>query len=148
MAGNESVDVSAPVGPDSAPPEGGYIPSGRDFAAFKVVLITAMAKAWRDERFRETLQLDAKTALREIRGYELPWNMSIHVHDDPDARWHPPDEHADPPNHHQSYWDHERPHTLRLFLPAKPSDLTCEPIALASYNAAGAEYPFTCCCAP
>lgn len=136
------------IGPDSPPPDGGYIPSSQDFAAFKVVLITAIAKAWQHERFRETLELDAKTALREIRGYELPWKLGIHIHDDPDARWHAPDEHAAHPNHHQSYWDNERPHTLKLFLPARPRDLTSEPIALASYNAAGAEYPFTCCCAP
>jgi hypothetical protein len=38
------------------------------------------------------------------------------------------------------------PHTLKLYLPSKPRSLESEPVALAAYNASGAEYPFTCCC--
>jgi ribosomally synthesized peptide (two-chain TOMM family) len=137
------------IGADSPPPAGGYIPSPQDFDAFKVVLLAAIAKAWGDDRFRQELLVDAETALGTIRGYELPWELAISICDDPAATWHPPQA-GDPPNQHQSYWSNETPHALTLNLPTKPdgSDLTCEPIALAMYNAAGAEYPFTCCCAP
>jgi ribosomally synthesized peptide (two-chain TOMM family) len=137
------------VGADSPPPDGGYMPSSEDFDSFKIVLLAAIAKAWGDEGFRDKLQLDAKTALREIRGYELSWNLGIYVCHDPKATWTAP-EPGPPPSQHQSYWHDETPHTLKLYLPAKldSSDLACEPIALAMYNAAGAQYPFTCCCDP
>jgi ribosomally synthesized peptide (two-chain TOMM family) len=141
--------IAPDVGADSPPPDGGYMPSSADFDSFKVVLLAAIAKAWGDKHFREKLQLDAKTALREIRGYELPWNLGIYLCHDPKAAWTAP-EPGDSPNQHQSYWHDETPHTLKLYLPAKPEhgDLPCEPIALAMYNAAGAQYPFTCCCDP
>jgi ribosomally synthesized peptide (two-chain TOMM family) len=140
------------VGSNSPPPGGGYLPSSMDFDSFKVVLLAAMAKAWGDAQFRDKLQIDTKTALREIRDYELPWNLGIYLRDDRQATWHAP---VEPRNagsthtHHQSYWSNEKPHVLTLYLPAKPeSELACEPIALAMYNAAGARYPFTCCCDP
>jgi ribosomally synthesized peptide (two-chain TOMM family) len=137
------------VGTGSPAPDGGYMPSSEDFASFKVVLLAAIAKAWGDERFRQKLQIDATTALRDIRGYELPWDLGIYLCDDPAATWKSPDP-GNPPDHHQSYWTNETPHALKLLLPAKLDqvDVTCEPVALAMYNAAGAEYPFSCCCAP
>ena len=138
--------VGGELGPDSGPPPGGYVPSSEVFANFKVVLMSAIARAWEDGDYRKKLLLDTATALHYIRDYELPWKLLIRVDDDPHAKWHPPHDHSKHPAKHQSYWSHEKNHTLRLLLPHKPSDVCCEPVALASYNAMGAQYPFTCCC--
>jgi ribosomally synthesized peptide (two-chain TOMM family) len=116
------------------------MPSDTDFTAFSVALIAAMAQAWHDEEFRAVLLLDAAKALHTIRGYILPWNFAVVVKDAPRSRWQPRTEHEGP-----SHWVFEERQVLQLNLPSKPSDLYSEPVALAAYNATGAEYPFSCC---
>ncbi|WP_437743725.1 BMA_0021/BMA_0022 family TOMM bacteriocin [Sorangium sp. So ce1504] len=137
QAGQERVSIQ------SGPPAGGFVPDDNSFAEFNVVLLAAMAKAWIDEDFKRALKIDPVSALQTIRGYRLPWKLSLCVEDDGAARWHPPGSPLD--KDHQSYWDSLQPHVLKLYLPTKPSDSASEPLALAIYNATGAEYPFTCC---
>ncbi|WP_437327089.1 BMA_0021/BMA_0022 family TOMM bacteriocin [Sorangium sp. So ce381] len=132
------------VGLHSGPPAGGFVPDDSSFAELNVVLLAAVAKAWSDEEYRRALKNDLASALRTIRGYRLPWTMSLRVEEDGAALWHPPGSPLD--KDHQSYWDSLQPHTLKLYLPTKPSNVDSEPIALAAYNATGAAYPFTCCC--
>jgi len=136
------------VDPDPGPPTGGFIPGGRDFSAFKVALVAAMAKAWDDKEFKELLMIDAPKALRTVRDYEMPWDLLISVKDDRQARWDPGSQHEGRNNHshwHPSHWHFDENNVLQLNLPTKPSDVTSEPLALAMYNATGAQYPFTCC---
>lgn len=140
------------VGEGSPPPDGGYMPASQDFTSFKIVLVTAIAKAWGDQGFATKLQIDAKSALSDVRGYELPWDLGISIRNDSSATWTPPTSQGDP-GQGQSYWSTTTLHELRLLLPSTPTgsdqkELACTPLALAMYNAAGAEYPFTCCCAP
>lgn len=141
------------VGEGSPPPDGGYMPASQDFTSFKIVLVAAIAKAWGDPGFATKLQIDAATALRDIRGYELPWDLGISLCNDASATWTPPDTSQGDPGQGQSYWSTTTLHELKLLLPATPvgsdqKELACAPLALAMYNAAGAEYPFTCCCDP
>ncbi|WP_437279187.1 BMA_0021/BMA_0022 family TOMM bacteriocin [Sorangium sp. So ce375] len=143
------------TGSDSPPPVGGFIPDDAEFPAFKVALLAAMAKAWNDDAFRETLEVDPAVALHAVRGYKVPWKMMICVKEDTTSKWHAPSGPSSPrgeerpalarPKPKQSYWEFDEKHKLTLYLPTKPSDPKSEPLALAIYNATGAEYPFTCC---
>ncbi|WP_437998961.1 BMA_0021/BMA_0022 family TOMM bacteriocin [Sorangium sp. So ce185] len=144
--GKKPVLITPALGPQSGTPIGGFVPSDQGFEAFKVVLLAAIAKAWASEDFKQMLLIDCAAALRTIRGYRLPWNMNICVMNDDGAQWIKPDASSDPPSKGQSYWTFSRPHALTLYLPTAPSDENAEPVALAVYNATGAEYPFTCCC--
>jgi ribosomally synthesized peptide (two-chain TOMM family) len=131
------------IGPNSAAPIGGFVPSDEEFAAFKVALLGAMAKAWQDDSFKAMLTIDAAAALSAIRSYKLPWNMKIKIAEDKEAQWcQPRDPLADP----RSFWIQRIPNVLRLYFPDKPEDVRAEPMALAMYNATGAEFPFTCTC--
>ncbi|MDI1433260.1 BMA_0021/BMA_0022 family TOMM bacteriocin [Polyangium sorediatum] len=134
------------IGPHSSAPVGGFVPSDNEFSAFQVALLSALAKAWADPGFKQKLLIDSTVALHTIRGYELPWNMNIIIRDDSGAHWTPPNVSSSPPSHGQSYWTFSQPSALTLYLPTKPHNVEAEPIALAAYNATGAEYPFTCCC--
>jgi ribosomally synthesized peptide (two-chain TOMM family) len=121
------------------PPRGGFI-AGDDFASFQVALLGAMAEAWRDPSFRRTLTVDAATALYKVRAYELPWKLTVVVVEDDRSSWHP----RETPGS-QSHWTFKTRNTLRLNFPTKPAEVTSWPVALATYNETGAEYPFSCC---
>ncbi|WP_437576229.1 BMA_0021/BMA_0022 family TOMM bacteriocin [Sorangium sp. So ce887] len=144
--GKKPVAIAPAVGTQSNSPVGGFVPTDQGFEAFKVVLLAAIAKAWASEDFKQMLLIDSAAAMQTIRGYKLPWNMNICIMNDDGASWTKPDASSDPPSQGQSYWTFSRPHTLTLYLPTAPSDENAEPVALAVYNATGAEYPFTCCC--
>lgn len=133
------------TGLDSAAPAGGFIPNDTDFASFEVALLAAIAKAWNDPTFRKLFTLDAAAALHTIRDYTVPWDLWIQVKDNPEAVWRTPadDRH---PGKGRSYWQLNKRNLLKLYLPTKPADVISEPVALAAYNATGAEYPFSCCC--
>jgi ribosomally synthesized peptide (two-chain TOMM family) len=139
-------NLGGELGPGSGAPPGGYVPGPEVFANFKVVQLAAIARAWEDRNFRRKLELDTATGLHAIRDYELPWKLLIRVVDDRGAKWHPPGDPTKDPRKHQSFWSHDKKHVLRLLLPSQPDELASEPIALASYNAMGAQFPFTCCC--
>lgn len=128
---------------ESGAPIGGFIPTDQSFEAFKVVLITAMAKAWAYPSFRALLLKDAAEALGTVRGYRLPWNMKIRIAEDMNAWWGPI---PDVPGRSCWYFENSPQHVLSLYLPTRPDITMSEPIALAMYNATGAEYPFTCTC--
>jgi ribosomally synthesized peptide (two-chain TOMM family) len=121
-----------------------YAPMEETFEGFEIVLVAAMAKAWKDPDFRQQVQIDSAAALQTIQGYTLPWEMIIWIKNDEKAQWTRPSS----PHSGQSSWSFstENKHTLKLYLPTKPKELSSEPIALAMYNATGAVYPFTCTC--
>jgi ribosomally synthesized peptide (two-chain TOMM family) len=137
------------IGPTSDYPAGGFMPTDAEFAAFRVALLGAMAKAWQEASgnqeasFTSMLAIDAVAALNTIRGYKLPWTMRIRLVDDTVARWVPP---GNPPADHPSHWTQGHPSLLQLYLPDTPKDVGSQPLALATYNATGAEFPFTCTC--
>jgi ribosomally synthesized peptide (two-chain TOMM family) len=126
------------IGLHGPSPAGGYLPGG-EFANFKVVLIEAMALAWVEPAFRKRLEVDAAAALRSLQHYQISWNLGVVIKNDLSARWDPPQQ--DRP----SGWHLPTKDIITLNLPAKPSAVQSEPVALAAYNAAGAAYPFTCC---
>jgi ribosomally synthesized peptide (two-chain TOMM family) len=126
-------------GGQEAPP-GGYIPGG--FLDFEVVLISALAKAWENANFADLLLAPADEfpeALATIKGYQVPWRLHIKVENDRKARW------TDRIGKEPSEWSFLSPHKLTLNLPAAPAPVTEQSIALAAYNATGAEFPFSCC---
>lgn len=154
------------IGPDSDSPFGGFIPSDEEFAAFKVALLGAMAKAWQEAGAKATAQaagqaratpftsmltIDGAAALNTIRGYKLPWNMRIRLADNTDTYWTPTttkDNGDGTVTTTPSQWSRGTPSVLQLYLPDTPNDVnvTSWPLALATYNATGAEFPFTCTC--
>ena len=140
------VSIKGAEGPASPSPAGGFYPDSSEFAAFQVALLAAIAKAWDDQEFRSLLTIDANTALRKVRGYELPWKMTLAIADDADARWHPPLFTGPMTTPLLSHWSFSRPNELTLNLPSKPGELQSEPVALAMYNGTGAAYPFSCTC--
>ncbi|HKO48751.1 MAG TPA: BMA_0021/BMA_0022 family TOMM bacteriocin [Polyangiaceae bacterium] len=117
----------------------GFLPSSIGFANFEVALVSAMAAAWVNPNFAKALQNNPIAILRTIRKYSPPWNMIISIENDEAASYV-----ADARNPGQGTWEHLSPHSLELCLPAAPKHSE-QAIALAAYNATGAEYPFTCC---
>jgi ribosomally synthesized peptide (two-chain TOMM family) len=131
------------VGPQQAPP-GGYLPSG--FLDFEVVLTSAIAEAWENPNFAAVITTAkapgpsaVRAALSTIQNYQVPWKLCINVVNDPTARW------TARNGITPSSWDDFTPHLLALNLPQAPPPPEQQSIALASYNATGAEYPFSCC---
>jgi ribosomally synthesized peptide (two-chain TOMM family) len=130
---------------------GTFIPPSNAFTSFEVAMLAAMAKAWQDESYRRLLTLNVATALLEIQGYKLPWDMGILVSEDTVSTWHgqpgpgSPLDRAATRSHRRFGWTFNSKHMLKLYIPKKPSDVRSEALALGLYNAAGAAYPFTCC---
>jgi ribosomally synthesized peptide (two-chain TOMM family) len=126
-------------GLSGAQPPGGFMGSDNEYAAFKVALLAVIAKAWREPSFRETLIIDPATALHTIRDYTLPWKFTVIVTEDKESKWLPD------LGNGQSGWRFLGKNTLSLNLPTGPREVHAWPVALAAYNATGAEYPFSCC---
>lgn len=120
---------------------GGFMPDARGFLNLEVALVSAMAKAWANTQFRRILFEDTCLALKSVRGYKTPWNMKVRFQPDPAASWNAGT--AQTPG--ASRWRVLTPHALELCLPTAPQDARDQAIGLATYNATGAEYPFTCC---
>lgn len=122
------------------PPHGGFVPNQVSFLDFGVALLSIMAKAWENENFAALIVQDENVveALSTVRGYRPPWKLNLAIRDDEQARWHEKAVLA-----HR--WEPLRPHELVLHLPEPPQEPREQSIALAAYNATGAEFPFTCC---
>ncbi|WP_437590375.1 BMA_0021/BMA_0022 family TOMM bacteriocin [Sorangium sp. So ce1000] len=139
---------------DADRPADGLMSGEQEFAAFKVALLGAMAKAWSNPPFRRLLLENAAEALHTIRDYKMPWKMKIKIKEDQAGSWTPSHipSHHPPPAGGESIvippgawsWTASRRHVLTLCLPRRPTHFSDEPIALAAYNATGAAYPFTC----
>lgn len=124
------------------PPRDGFFPNHLSFLDFEVVLNSIMARAWENENFADMIVTKEHVgkAMDLIRGYKSPWKLHLMIRDDVHATWH--DGGGDP---RRSAWKDTTPHELTLNLPAAPKVGRDQTIALAAYNATGAEFPFTCC---
>jgi ribosomally synthesized peptide (two-chain TOMM family) len=121
-------------------PTQGEIAGAGTFLDFEVILISAMAKAWREPAFADLL-LDPQNltdSLTTLGGSPPAWKLHLEVQDDPTIRWIPASKGK------PSGWDKPAAHQLMLNLPARPL-LSDQPLALAAYNSTGAMYPFSCC---
>jgi ribosomally synthesized peptide (two-chain TOMM family) len=121
-----------------APLPNGFMPDQNGFLNLGVALLSVISRAWEYPRLIEVLLDEPAVTLQSVRGYKTPWDLEIKVENDRYARW---SESAgdDKP------WKPLKPHRLTLTLPTRPETQTHHPLALAAYNATGAEYPFTCC---
>jgi ribosomally synthesized peptide (two-chain TOMM family) len=106
------------------------------------VWLKAVAMAWEDPDFKAYLLRDARGALREHLGYELPRFIDFKVVDHDQF----PQAAAEAP----WGWD-ARTHEWRLPeaqltfpLPPPPAQLKLQAVALADFARAGRTYPFTC----
>jgi len=125
--------------------QGFLMPAHEEFEEFQVVVLAAMAKAWVDPEFKKRLldETQCQAALEEctrspgnLHRWTAPWKLNFVVKHDAESKWDPG----------RNKWKtKEKPITLTLCLPPKPEDSKSSALALAMYNAAGAEYPFTCC---
>ena len=115
--------------------KGSLIPNITDFANFEVALLHAVAKAWHSKSFRDQLQEKPAQALATCEHFHPAWKMTLRIADDDKARWDPS----------QQMWRDLSPNALVLSLPQTPPQVEKRPVALAQYNATGAEYPFSCC---
>lgn len=127
-------------------PTNGFIPSETDFPNFEVALISVMAKAWENENFRNLVETDedASDVVSVCRGYVPPWSLTLKIRHDKSAVWGAPKGKGKSAKQ-SGNWSKLTPHVLRLNLPETPRDPKECSLALAAYNATGAEFPFTCC---
>lgn len=132
--------------------------SAANFVEFGNVIMQAIAQSWSEDRFngvignnedeytfRELLLDNGIKTLSRFYGYNNPWNF--------DVKFLKAEEIINP----APYWDGDRwaggelYNTIILNMPNKPEADNCSrmndvvrPVALATYNANGAHYPFTC----
>jgi ribosomally synthesized peptide (two-chain TOMM family) len=123
----------------SPEPQGGFVPNDAEFANFEVALLYAISKAWENSAFRRYLQDSPQFAIASCHGYHPPWPLPLRIQNDTGARWQP---HSKDPFRK---WQNLSPTVLTLSLPQKPEEVREYGIALAAYNATGAQYPFSCC---
>lgn len=117
-------------------PLDGHLMYGADtFREFAIALTVVMGKAWKNDEFRALVQIPGvlTEALRYARGYAPPWQLRTDVQHDDKAKWSP-----------RSRWTNLMRHELTLSLPSPPKRDDWS-VALAAYNATGAQYPFSCC---
>jgi len=117
-----------------------FIGPGTDFMNFEVALLLVLAERWKNRKKLKTEPVgpqSLKTALKSYaKKYSIPWALTISIEDDPTIRW----------DKNNGKWTAPTPHRLQLELPTVPNSPTSRTLALAEYNATGAEFPFSCCC--
>ncbi len=103
------------------------------------VWMKAVALAWEDPTFKAYLLRDARGALREHLGYELPRFLDFKVVD-----------HEQFPQEQAWGWEKQTgewrlPDAQLTFpLPPPPAQERLQAVALADFAKAGRTYPFTC----
>jgi len=119
------------------PSDGRLLQGGVTFLEFQVALLSMMAMAWENDAFRDliTNPENFREALGYVHGYKPPWQLEIQLAHDEAARW----------DEKRSTWTNLSQHELTLVLPTRPESPNDWSVALAAYNATGAQYPFTCC---
>lgn len=116
-----------------------------DFAAFGVVTARLLALAWHNKDFHKALyeSPDARDIVQGSMNTIVEWNFSLRFR-----------EHvSELPMESDEYWRNFPRSKIIVHLPERPEQRppmpdetfdTVEPIALASYNGSGSQYPFTC----
>lgn len=125
----------------NGPAPHGLVPNETDFQALMVALMSALARSWENEEYKKKLLANAPRMLSVTREYTVPWQLNIVIVDDtgPTApTW-------DSAKGAWVFPKDETPTTLTMCLPKRPARANECAIALASYNATGAEFPFSCC---
>ena len=128
--------------------------SAPNFVEFGNVFLQAIALSWskkteqigtHGETFRELLIKDSIATLSRFYGYNNPWNFNFIFKAaesvSPEFKWNPTTKNWGPIHN-----------TIILNLPNRPEikgecsymPEVIRPVALASYNASGAHYPFSC----
>lgn len=108
------------------------------FLEFGGVTLRALALAWENKEFLkelsdETLE-DATPVLSRWLGYNNPWNFKLKFQFGTGFKW-------DAKN---KMWTNPPKNVVKLHYPRKPKDSGSQPIALATYNESGPQYPFSC----
>jgi ribosomally synthesized peptide (two-chain TOMM family) len=138
-----AADLVVPGAADrNANPNMPYIGSVEEFSNFQVAVITFISICWKSNGIPDRNDNPTKALAKALFSgldpkYRVPWEMMIMVQNDTQTSWDPV----------AREWKDGSPHVLKMLLPTKPPEASDYAVALASYNATGAEYPFTCCCA-
>jgi ribosomally synthesized peptide (two-chain TOMM family) len=116
-----------------------FVGPDTDFVNFEVALLLVIANQWKKKSTASRLGPKQLKGLlsRYAKKYSIPWALSISVQNDETVHW----------NQAKRKWENPEPHELHLELPTAPANVVDRTVALAMYNATGAEFPFTCCCA-
>lgn len=114
------------VGAAQAPP---------DFASVGVTTSRVVALTWHSAHFAEELfgAEDARVIFQESMDCIVPWNFNLKFQRVPG-----------PSSDTDEYWRKFPRSVITLHLPMPPDSADVRPIALASYNDTGGQYPFTC----
>lgn len=119
------------------------------FLEFGGVILRALALAWQREGFFEEItketMIDATPVLSKYFSYNNPWNFNIRFIES-DAITLSNDKSDDSDNSiNIKTWENPPQNIILLHYPRDPNIETDHyPVALASYNETGPEYPFTC----
>jgi ribosomally synthesized peptide (two-chain TOMM family) len=98
-----------------------------------IVWPQAVARAWSDSCFAASLYADARLALHDEFGYDLPGGILLQVTPSAPAPYHPG-------------WRGTYPRvTLTVQIPTPPEDELDGPVALSVYAGSGRSNPFTLC---
>lgn len=124
---------------------------------FGAMLADAVSLSWINKEFRNSLVTEnpldkdtkninvdmigkAQKALKEAFNYDFPWNFDLIIAVDDKAEYKKDDQSGT-----GFKWSTNKCSRLVLVVPEAPKSLNdYGPIALASYNAGGARYPFSC----
>lgn len=105
-----------------------------DFADFTVMLVKLIAMLWTDPELELPVGCDDyRNFLQDNMDYSVPWTFRLQL------LWVP-----GPSSTSDDYWLQFPRTTIKLHVPQKPEEIMIEPIALATYNASGSQYPFSC----
>lgn len=92
---------------------------------WRAVWYQAVARAWKDDRFKQALVRDARAAIRDTFNFELPDNLDLRVVESPQV---------------------PLLGSVQLGLPAKPANPTDEASSLAELARELSSSPLVCAC--
>ena len=110
-----------------------------DFGNVGLITARLIALIWQDEVTRKAVYAvdDARALVQDTMDFIFPWNFRLKFVE-AKVKGFQKSTTADP------YWEAFPRSEITLHLPMPPDDPDSKAVAIASYNATGGQYPFTC----
>jgi ribosomally synthesized peptide (two-chain TOMM family) len=110
-----------------------------DFGNVGLYTARLVALIWHDEALRKAVYAagDARALVQDTMDFIFPWNFQLRFAEGAVSGY-------AGSTTLDAYWEKFPRSEITLHLPMPPTDLDLKPVALASYNATGGQYPFSC----